>query len=567
MDDAIARLMGLGERSVQKSYYPQLQQKIQELEKSEARYRLLAENISDVIWMLDTDFCIVYISSSIERMGGYSVKELLGKPFTNILDPLYAQEFSDQISKEINSPVCLDQGNQNVNELELEQINKDGSITWIEVRVSCLSGDKQTGKQILGISRDITSRKNAELEKENVQKQLIQAQKMESIGTLAGGIAHDFNNLLTIINGYSELMLGKTEEDHPLFSKIQAISQAGKRAEDLTRQLLAFSRKQIFKPIALDINATVSDMDRMLRRLIGEDIHVETIVEEGISAISADQSQIEQIFTNLVINARDALTETDRPDLRPNFKKRITIETGQTLFTPITAKKVNLSHPGPYVFFSVSDNGRGMDREIQKRIFEPFFTTKSKYKGTGLGLAMIYGIVKQNHGSIQVYSEPDQGTLFKVYWPATTQGIDYETHSKVISEDLSGNETILLVEDDQEVLSFASNALMSLGYDIHRAENGKVALELLKRKIQAGEPLPHLVVTDLVMPELSGKEFIQKVQTFAPEMKVIYVSGHTDNHIVHDGLLEDGVIFLQKPYSQQRLARIIRAVLAGQVLK
>lgn len=567
MDDAIARLMGLGERSVQKSYYPQLQQKIKELEKSEARYRLLAENISDVIWMLDSGFCIAYISPSIERMSGYSSQELLGKPFTSILDPLYAQKFSNQISKEINDPVCLEQGAQNVNELELEQKNKDGSITWIEVRVSCLPGDDQTDKQILGISRDITSRKNAELEKETVQNQLIQAQKMESVGTLAGGIAHDFNNLLTIINGYSELMLGKTEEDHPLFSKITAISHAGKRAENLTRQLLAFSRKQIFKPIALDINATVSDMDQMLRRLIGEDIHVETIMEEGISAISADQSQIEQIFTNLVVNARDALISADRPDLKPDFKKRITIETGQTLFTPITAKKVYLSHPGLYVFFSVSDNGRGMDREIQKRIFEPFFTTKSKYKGTGLGLAMIYGIVKQNHGSIQVYSESNQGTLFKVYWPATTRGVNSETHSKVISEDLSGDETILLVEDDQEVLSFASNALMSLGYDIHRAENGKIALELIEKKIKAREPLPHLVVTDLIMPELSGKEFIQKAKTIAPEMKVIYVSGHTDNHIVHDGILEDGVNFLQKPYSQQRLARIIRAVLTQQVLK
>ncbi len=556
MDTTIAKLMGLGERSVQKSYYPQLQKKIQELEKSEGRYRLLAENISDVIWMLDLNLDILYISPSIEPTGGFLPEELEGKPFIRLLSPGHADLFSglisDLLSREIKDLSCHGDVPHPAEEIELLQVNRDGTATWIEVKVSCLSSDGNAEKQILGISRDITARKQAEKEKQEIQEQLVQSQKMESIGTLAGGIAHDFNNLLTIINGYAELILGKMEEDHPLFKKIFAISHAGERAGDLTRQLLAFSRKQIYSPKILDINAAVSSMDNMLRRLIGEDIHVETILDKDIGTISADQTQIEQVFTNLVVNARDALTGINKKD----FKKRITIETGQTLFPPKAVKKLNLSQ-GQYIFFSVSDNGRGMDREIQKRIFEPFFTTKSKYKGTGLGLAMIYGIVKQNQGNIQVYSEPDQGTLFKIYWPATFQKVVPSEKTAPRVENLSGNERLLLVEDDKGVCNFAANALMSLGYEIHKAFNGREALEW----IQTGEQKLDLVITDLIMPELNGKEFIKKAIVYVPGIKVIYVSGYTDNHIVHDGMLEEGVNFLQKPYSQQVLARMVRNVL------
>ena len=559
MDRSIAKLMGLGERSVQKSYYPQLQQKIKELEKSESRYRLLAENISDVIWMLNPDFSIAYISPSIERMSGYSAGDLLGRPFSDLLIPDHAEKFEKEVSGGLKEPACAGNGNgYTTGEMELKQVNRDGSETWIEVRLSCYSGKGAEDTKLLGISRDITDRKRAEAEKEEMQVQLLQAQKMESIGTLAGGIAHDFNNLLTVINGYAGLILKKMENGHPLQDKIYAISQAGRRAENLTRQLLAFSRKQIFSPRVIDISTVVNNMDQMLRRLIGEDIHVETTLDRKISPISADRTQIEQIFTNLVINARDALAGIERP----GFKKRITIETGQTRFNSLTTEKLGLPGPGEYVSFSVSDNGRGMGKEIQKRIFEPFFTTKSKYKGTGLGLATIYGIVKQNQGSIRVYSEPGQGALFKIYWPVT--GRETEDSGQVPDEtgrDLSGNELVLLVEDDVEVLNFAANALMSLGYDTHKSENGAQALAWFRSRKQAGKPLPHLVVTDLIMPELGGKEFINRAREMAPELKVLYVSGHTDNHIVHNGMLDPGINFLQKPYSQNLLAKKIRSVL------
>ncbi len=561
MDQSIARLMGLGERSVQKSYYPQLQQKIKELEKSESRYRLLAENISDVIWMLNLNFSIAYISPSIERMSGYSANELLGKSFSDLLEPDHARRFEKEISRELKNQVCYgDDNSYKTKELELKQINRDGSDTWIEIRISCFEGEGQNHKHLLGISRDITDRKRAEAEKEEIQVQLLQAQKMESIGTLAGGIAHDFNNLLTVINGYADLILKKLENDHPLQNKIYAIAHAGRRAENLTRQLLAFSRKQIFSPQVIGISTVVNAMDQMLRRLIGEDIHVETTIDKEISPISADQTQIEQIFTNLVVNARDALTGIDRS----GFKKRITIETGQTRFNTQTAEKLGLPEPGEYVSFSVSDNGRGMTADIQKRIFEPFFTTKSKYKGTGLGLATIYGIVKQNQGSIRVYSEPGQGALFKIYWPiADRQPSDSDPPSSEVSQDLSGDEHILLVEDDIEVLNFAANALMSLGYEIHKAENGATALAWFQSRKLSNKSLPHLVVTDLIMPELGGKEFIRKARAMDPNLRVLYVSGHTDNHIVHNGMLDAGINFLQKPYSQQRLAKKIRAVLAS----
>ncbi|MFA5905221.1 MAG: PAS domain S-box protein, partial [Desulfobacula sp.] len=380
-EETFARLIGLGEKSLQKSYFPQLQKKIRELEKSEYRYRLLAENVTDVIWLLDLNCRFQYLSPSIQKMSGFSPAELTDLPVGRLLTPDSAKRFMDIVDRAFKN--AEDAGSGLQKELELQQTGKDGSIKWIEVGLSVFFHKQEKETLILGIARDITSRKTAEQEKIKIQEQLIQAQKMESIGILAGGIAHDFNNLLTIINGYAEMALGDLKEDHPVFKKINAIQQAGKRAEILTRQLLGFSRKQIYHPVTLNINETLVSLNRMLGRLIGEDISVEMVLEKTIDSISADQSQIEQIFTNLIINARDAL----KPSSLEGQKKKITIETGQTFFDSDTIKRVTLDTPGPYVFFSVSDNGTGMGRELLKRIFEPFFTTKAKHEGTGLGLS------------------------------------------------------------------------------------------------------------------------------------------------------------------------------------
>ncbi|MFH2063576.1 MAG: PAS domain S-box protein [Pseudomonadota bacterium] len=551
-EETFTRLIGLGEKSLQKSYFPQLQKKIRELEKSEYRYRLLAENVTDVIWLLDLNCCFQYLSPSIQKMSGFSPAELMGLPVDRLLSPDSAKQFMDAIARALRNPEDAGSGLQK--ELELQQTGKDGSTKWIEVGFSVFFHKPEKKNLILGIARDITSRKAAEQEKIKIQEQLVQAQKMESIGILAGGVAHDFNNLLTIINGYAEMALEDLKEDHPVFKKINAIQDAGKRAETLTRQLLGFSRKQIYHPIPLNINETLLSLNKMLGRLIGEDISIEMVLDDTIDSISADQSQIEQIFINLIINARDAL----KPASLEGRKKRITIETGQTAFDSDTIKRVSLDTPGPYTFFSVSDNGMGIRRELLKRIFEPFFTTKAKHEGTGLGLSMIYGIVKQNKGSVQVYSEEGRGTMFKIYWPAShTERKANLLQPEPAIENLSGNESILIVEDDRDVCLFAANCLLSLGYEVHKAFDGEQALSFLHENKEKTD----LIITDLIMPNLSGKALAKKALAHLPAIKIIYVSGYTDNHIVHDGLLEPGVNFLQKPYSQQNLAKMVRKVL------
>ena len=550
-EETFARLIGLGEKSLQKSYFPQLQKKIRELEKSEYRYRLVAENVTDVIWLLDLNCCFQYLSPSIRKMSGFSPEELVGRPLDRLLAPDSAKRFMEAVFPAFRD--VEDLKSRPPMELELQQIGKGGTLKWIEVVFSVFFHKPEKENRILGIARDITARKAAEQERIIMQEQLIQARKMESIGILAGGVAHDFNNLLTIINGYADMALMDLKEDHPVFKKINAVRQAGKRAEILTRQLLGFSRKQIYRPAVLNINETLSSLHKMLGRLIGEDIGIEMKLEKKIDAISADQSQIEQIFTNLIVNARDAL----KPVSLEGHKKRITIETGQTSFDPETIKRVNLDTPGPYIFFSVSDNGVGMKRELLTRIFEPFFTTKTKHEGTGLGLSMIYGIVKQNKGGVQVYSEEGRGTLFKIYWPVCrAPGKTISSRPDPVVENLSGHESVLVVEDDPDVCHFAANCLLSLGYMVHKAFDGEQALAFLHEN----QGPVDLIITDLIMPNLGGKALAKKALAHLPAIKVIYVSGYTDN-LVHDGLLEQGVNFLQKPYSQQDLARMVRKVL------
>ena len=392
----------------------------------------------------------------------------------------------------------------------------------------------------------------ARLEKEEFQARLVQSQKMEVIGILAGGVAHDFNNLLTVINGYAEMALDNIDKDNKLYKDLTAILAAGNRAKTITGQLLAFSRKQVYNPELLNINELISSMDRMLRRLIGEDIKVETVFADNLPNIKADKSQLEQIFINLIVNSRDALRAVKKPD----YQKKITIETGQVFLDKEYIVKHQGSVEGQHIFFAVSDNGIGMVEQTKQKVFEPFFTTKEKYKGTGLGLSMIYGIVKQNNSSIYVYSEPDEGTIFKIYWLATEEKRN-DKNTEIDKKLLHGNENILIVEDDKEVCHFAGKSLASLGYKVLKAENGQIALDLIKSK----KPELDLIITDLVMPELNGKEFADKVRKILPDIKVIFVSGYTDNHIVHNGLLEEGVNFIHKPYSMKILASTVHKVL------
>ena len=385
---------------------------------------------------------------------------------------------------------------------------------------------------------------NLEREKE---EQLRQSQKMEAVGQLAGGIAHDFNNLLTAINGYSELSLRRLQAEDPLHRNIKEIKKAGERAASLTRQLLAFSRKQVLQPKVLALNSIISEVEKMLSRLIGEDIELRTVLEPQLGSIKADPGQIEQVLLNLAVNARDAM---------PHGGK-LTIETGNVYLDGEYAKQHIAVNPGHYVMLAVSDSGTGMDEKTQARIFEPFFTTKEAGKGTGLGLSTVYGIVKQSGGNIWVYSEVGQGTSFKVYMPRVDEGAQEYKRSAEPEDVMQGTGVILLAEDEEMVRKLAREVLEMCGYKVLEAANGGAALLICERHQESID----LLITDVIMPEMGGRELATRLSQLRPEMKVLYMSGYTDNAIVHQGVLDEGANFIQKPFSPQTLASKIREVL------
>jgi len=379
------------------------------------------------------------------------------------------------------------------------------------------------------------------------EEQLRQSQKLEAIGQLAGGVAHDFNNLLTAINGYSALARRRVGDDHPISSYLEEISKAGDRASNLTRQLLAFGRKQLLQPLALNLNDVVGDMIKLLKRLIGEDVQLITRPGTDLKQIKADPGQLEQVLVNLVVNARDAMPQGGT----------VTIETANTkLDGAYAAAHVGVT-PGNYVMLAISDTGTGMDHETQARIFEPFFTTKEKGKGTGLGLSTVYGIVKQSGGNVWVYSELGKGTTFKVYLPQVEEEVSALAHPPAELGTERGSETVLLVEDEELVRKLACELLTGAGYVVIAANGGEEALSLAR---EHKEPID-LLLTDVVMPKISGKEVAERLSGIHPETKVLFMSGYTDEAIVHHGILDSHIAFIQKPFSEHALAHKIREVL------
>jgi len=395
--------------------------------------------------------------------------------------------------------------------------------------------------------RDITERKQAEAEKMKLEEQYRQAQKMEAIGQLAGGVAHDFNNMLNIILGYSQITLMKIEPSDPLNANLQEIMNAARRSADLVRQLLAFARKQTIAPKALDLNDTVAGMLNMLRKLIGEDIDLLWMPAANLRPVKMDPAQVDQILANLAVNARDSISGVGK----------ITIETGNEEFDDSYCAKHAGFVPGHYVMLAVSDNGCGMDKETLEQIFDPFFTTKEIGKGTGMGLATVYGIVKQNNGFINVYSEPGKGATFKVYLPwHKDEGMAID-EPRTHAEPLTGTETVLLVEDNEALLKMGKKMLEELGYAVLTTGSPNEAIELAKQF--AGDI--QLVLTDVVMPEMSGRDLQRRLSALWPSLKFLFMSGYTANVIAHRGILDEGVHFLQKPFHMEVLATKVREAL------
>ncbi|MCF6249072.1 MAG: response regulator [Desulfobacula sp.] len=409
---------------------------------------------------------------------------------------------------------------------------------------------KITIEMALYKSRVDAKRRKAEKELKKSEERFRQAQKMESVGRLAGGVAHDYNNALSVIMGFTELALEKTDPKEPLHADLTEILKAAMHAADITRQLLAFARKQTIAPRVLDFNKTVEGMLKMLRRLIGEDISFTWMPGGGLWPIKMDPSQIDQVLANLCVNARDAIKGVGR----------LIIETGNIVLD----KDYCMDHegfvPGEFILLSVSDNGCGMDREILNDIFEPFFTTKDGDKGTGLGLSTVYGIVKQNKGFINVYSEAGKGTTIKIYLPR--HGVEFAPIRKKNMPEINPGhgETILVVEDEPSVLKLTKKILKELGYNLLIAGAPEQALNIVKK--YKGES--HLIVTDIIMPGMNGPELARKLQTFNPGLKVVFMSGHTANTISHHGVLDEKVCFIQKPFSRRDLAKIVKKALDDQ---
>jgi two-component system cell cycle sensor histidine kinase/response regulator CckA len=510
------------------------QEKLKEgaLRESEERFTTFMNNSFMIALMRDARGRYVYVNRAFEAYVGKPSPEILGRtPFD-----IWPKEFAEELIA--TDQVVLSTG-RSIEKYEKTALPGRETKEWLAIRFPF--HDRKRKAFVGCMSFDVTERKSLE-------EQLRQAQKMEAVGRLAGGIAHDFNNLLTIITGYSEMLLASSKLDADQRSKIQELKKAGERAARLTRQLLAFSRKQVMAPRVLDLNTVVENLRKMIERLIGEDIDFVTLPRADLDMVKADPGQVEQIIMNLVVNARDAM---------PHGGK-LTIETGNVEFDEDYSRSHLPSSPGHYVMVAVSDTGMGMDAETKKHIFEPFFTTKETGKGTGLGLATVYGIVKQSGGFIWAYSELGVGSVFKVYFPRVLEKKALAPAARQEPEQLKGTETILVAEDEAALRALIRETLEQHGYKVLEAGDGKEAVRLSE---QYPEPI-HLLIADVVMPQMSGRQLTERVTAARPEIGVLYISGYTDDAIIHHGVIDPDTAFLQKPFSPVALARKVRLTLS-----
>ncbi|HTD71386.1 MAG TPA: PAS domain S-box protein [Gemmatimonadales bacterium] len=502
------------------------------LRESEERYRTLVEGVRDIIFALSPEGTIASLNPAFETITGLRREEWVGQPFERLVHPE-------------DLPLALEL---------LGRVVRGELRPASQFRVRTAKGDYRVGEfsatpqlhegrlvGILGIGRDVT-------ERVQLEQQLRQAQKMEAVGRLAGGIAHDFNNILTAITGYADLLLEDLGATDPRRQDADEIHKAADRAAGLTRQLLAFSRQQVLQPTVLEVNKLVSNLEKMLRRLLGEDVELGTRLAPTTGRVKADPGQLEQVIMNLAVNARDAM---------PNGGK-LTLETGNVDLDEAYAADHYPARAGPFVLLAVSDTGIGMSEETQAHMFEPFFTTKEKGKGTGLGLATVYGIIKQSGGFIWVYSEVGHGTTFKLYLPRVEELAERASQPvQAPARAARGTETVLVVEDEAPVRSVARQVLERHGYTVLEAPSAEAALDITTRY----SGTIHLLLTDVVMPGLNGRELASRLATLRPDARVIFMSGYTDDAVTRHGVLEPGSAYVQKPFTPDAIARKVREVL------
>jgi PAS domain S-box-containing protein len=505
------------------------------LRESQARFRNLFDSLSDAVIVTDRERRIVEANPAFETMFGWALEEVRGVS----IGRLYAAEEDDRAAA--LALADLDPAGRLVQNAALRR--RGGAVFPAEVAVSRLRDGAGAGLGFVGVVRDTT-------EQRRLEAQLRQAQKMEAVGRLAGGVAHDFNNMLSVIVGYGQMLLRHLPEGDRARGQVAEIVKAADRATGLTRQLLAFGRKQVVQPRVLDLNGVVSNLDKMLHRVIGEDVRLETDLAADLWRVRADPGQIEQVLMNLSVNARDAMPRGGT----------LRIATRNETLHDAWAREHPGSRPGPHVVIEVSDTGAGIDPEILPHIFEPFFTTKAQGKGTGLGLATVYGIVKQSGGAVYVDSAPGRGAVFRVYLPRVLEALEPVGARPAEGAPRGGSETVLVVEDDPMVRALVQETLGRLGYRVLAAEDPSRALQAA----EGHDGTIALLLTDVVMPGMNGRELAGRIARLRPEARVLYMSGYAEDAIAHHGILQEDVVLLQKPFTPDALAGRVREVLDGE---
>jgi PAS domain S-box-containing protein len=510
----------------------------EELRKSEEKYRRLIENANEAIIIVQDDR-LKFVNPKTVEITGLSEQELINRSFLELVHWDDRTLVFENYAKKLNGEPFPDR-------YSFRLIDSKGNIKWLQISDVLIYWENNPAT--LSFMIDITEQKRTELELKLKDEQLIQSQKIEAVGRLAGGIAHDFNNILTAIIGYSEVLLMDSNIDKKYRGFAKQIKSSADRASSLTQQLLAFSRSQILKPRLVNLNILVKGIHKMLQSLIGEDVDLVIRNSSNLGMIRVDTGQIEQVIMNLAINARDAMP----------VGGKLIIETQNAYLNEDYCKTHYCDSPGHYVVLVVSDTGHGMDEDIREHIFEPFFTTKEVGKGTGLGLATVYGIVKQSGGHIGVFSELNEGTTFKLYFPRVDEREGQKKNAgQAETRPVRGRETILLVEDEEVVRTMIVTGLKAFGYKVLEASSGVKALRICK---QCRKKQVDMLITDVVMPEMSGRNLADRLLNAYPEMKILYISGYTDDFIVHHGVLDEGIPFLQKPFTPNVLAMKVREI-------